>query len=137
MYNVNKIDEKIPELLETLKIQKLRTRLVGELSSGQKNRVMLAKALINDPEILLLDEPTANLDPDIADFVINFLKNYSLRKNTTLIFASHNMSEVDKLCDEVILLRSGKIIKKGTPQGIKNFYEKDNLQEVFLKVMRS
>ena len=134
---VNKIDEKIPELLETLKIQKLRTRLVGELSSGQKNRVMLAKALINDPEILLLDEPTANLDPDIADFVINFLKNYSLRKNTTLIFASHNMSEVDKLCDEVILMRSGKIIKKGTPQGIKNFYEKDNLQEVFLKVMRS
>tara|TARA_B100000242_G_scaffold176419_1_gene126448 strand:- start:1669 stop:2412 length:744 start_codon:yes stop_codon:yes gene_type:complete len=137
LYNVNKIDEKIPELLETLKIQKLRTRLVGELSSGQKNRVMLAKALINDPEILLLDEPTANLDPDIADFVINFLKNYSLRKNTTLIFASHNMSEVDKLCDEVILMRSGKIIKKGTPQGIKNFYEKDNLQEVFLKVMRS
>ena len=137
LYNVNKIDEKIPELLETLKIQKLRTRLVGELSSGQKNRVMLAKALINDPEILLLDEPTANLDPDIADFVINFLKNYSLRKNTTLIFASHHMSEVDKLCDEVILMRSGKIIKKGTPQGIKNFYEKDNLQEVFLKVMRS
>ena len=95
LYDVENINEKIPELLETLKIQKLRTRLVGELSSGQKNRVMLAKALITDPKILLLDEPTANLDPDIADFVVNFLKDYSSRKNTTLIFASHNMVEVE------------------------------------------
>ena len=108
LYDVENINEKIPELLETLKIQKLRTRLVGELSSGQKNRVMLAKALINDPKILLLDEPTANLDPDIADFVVNFLKDYSSRKNTTLIFASHNMVEVENICNEIILMRSGR-----------------------------
>ena len=115
LYNVKNLNEKIPELLETLKIQKLRTRLVGELSSGQKNRVTLAKALINDPEILLLDEPTANLDPDVADYVINYLKKYSEKKDTTLIFASHNMREVEKVCDQVILMRSGKVISEGTP----------------------
>ena len=137
LYNVKNLKEKIPEILETLKIQKFRTRLMGELSSGQKNRVMLAKALINDPEILLLDEPTANLDPDIADFIINFLKRYAQRKNTTVIFASHNMSEVENLCDEIILMRSGKILKQDTPQKILKFYGKEDLKDVFLKLMRT
>tara|TARA_B100000945_G_C20344178_1_gene578911 strand:+ start:470 stop:1201 length:732 start_codon:yes stop_codon:yes gene_type:complete len=137
LYNVKNLNEKIPELLETLKIQKLRTRLVGELSSGQKNRVTLAKALINDPEILLLDEPTANLDPDVADYVINYLKKYSEKKDTTLIFASHNMREVEKVCDQVILMRSGKVISEGTPKEIINYHGRSNLEEVFLKVMRS
>ncbi len=137
LYDVENINEKIPELLETLKIQKLRTRLVGELSSGQKNRVMLAKALINDPKILLLDEPTANLDPDIADFVVNFLKDYSSRKNTTLIFASHNMVEVENICNEIILMRSGKIVDQGKPDEITKQYGKSNLKEVFLKMVRS
>ena len=79
LYDVSDLNEKIPEILEKLKIQKLRKRLVGELSSGQKNRVMLAKALINDPEVLLLDEPTANLDPDVADYILNFLKDFSTK----------------------------------------------------------
>jgi ABC-2 type transport system ATP-binding protein len=137
LYSVNNLDEKIPELLEALKIQKLRTRLVGELSSGQKNRVMLAKALINDPEVLLLDEPTANLDPDVADFVINYLKKYSKKHNATLIFASHNMNEVEKICDEIILMKSGKILKEGSPSMIIDYYQKKNLEEVFLKTMRT
>lgn len=137
LYNVKNLKEKIPEILETLKIQKFRTRLMGELSSGQKNRVMLAKALINDPEILLLDEPTANLDPDIADFIINFLKRYAQRKNTTVIFASHNMVEVENLCDEIILMKSGKILKQDTPQKILKFYGKEDLKDVFLKLMRT
>ena len=115
LYDVSDLNEKIPEILEKLKIQKLRKRLVGELSSGQKNRVMLAKALINDPEVLLLDEPTANLDPDVADYILNFLKDFSTKNNTTLIFASHNMREVERICDQVILMRAGKIVSQGSP----------------------
>lgn len=137
LYNVKNLKNKIPEILEDLKIQKLRTRLVGELSSGQKNRVTLAKALINDPEVLLLDEPTANLDPDVADYVLNYLKNYSQKKNTTLLFASHNMREVERICDQVVLMRSGKVVSEGTPKEIINYHSKSNLEEVFLKVMRS
>ena len=137
LYDVKNLKNKIPEILEDLKIQKLRTRLVGELSSGQKNRVTLAKALINDPEVLLLDEPTANLDPDVADYVLNYLKNYSQKKNTTLLFASHNMREVERICDQVVLMRSGKVVSEGTPKEIINYHSKSNLEEVFLKVMRS
>ena len=137
LYNVKNLKNKIPEILEDLKIQKLRTRLVGELSSGQKNRVTLAKALINDPEVLLLDEPTANLDPDVADYVLNYLKNYSQKKNTTLLFASHNMREVERICDQVVLMRSGKVVSEGTPKEIINYHSKSNLEEVFLKVTRS
>lgn len=137
LYDVKNLDQKIPELLEDLKIQSFRTRLVGELSSGQKNRVTLAKALINDPEILLLDEPTANLDPDVADFVLRYLKNYSNNRGTTLILASHNMREVEKFCDQVVIMRAGKIVREGTPNEIIKNYSKSNLEEVFLKVMRS
>ena len=137
LYDVKNLKNKIPEILEDLKIQKLRTRLVGELSSGQKNRVSLAKALINDPEVLLLDEPTANLDPDVADYVLNYLKDYSQKKNTTLLFASHNMREVERICDQVVLMRSGKVVSEGTPKEIINYHSKSNLEEVFLKVMRS
>ena len=137
LYDVNDLNEKIPEILEKLKIQKLRKRLVGELSSGQKNRVMLAKALINDPEVLLLDEPTANLDPDVADYILNFLKDFSTKNNTTLIFASHNMREVERICDQVILMRSGKIVSQGSPLEVIQNHSKSNLEEVFLKVMRS
>tara|TARA_E500000178_G_scaffold350021_1_gene408108 strand:- start:364 stop:1092 length:729 start_codon:yes stop_codon:yes gene_type:complete len=137
LYDVSDLNEKIPEILEKLKIQKLRKRLVGELSSGQKNRVMLAKALINDPEVLLLDEPTANLDPDVADYILNFLKDFSTKNNTTLIFASHNMREVERICDQVILMRSGKIVSQGSPLEVIQNYSKSNLEEVFLKVMRS
>ena len=137
LYDVSDLNEKIPEILEKLKIQKLRKRLVGELSSGQKNRVMLAKALINDPEVLLLDEPTANLDPDVADYILNFLKDFSTKNNTTLIFASHNMREVERICDQVILMRAGKIVSQGSPLEVIQNYSKSNLEEVFLKVMRS
>ena len=137
LYDVKNLDQKIPELLEDLKIQKFRTRLFGELSSGQKNRVTLAKALINDPEILLLDEPTASLDPDISNFVLKYLQDYSNNKGTTLILASHNMREVEKFCDQVILMRAGKVIGAGTPKDIVKNYSQSNLEEVFLKVMRS
>ena len=137
LYNVNKIDEKIPELLETLKIQKLRTRLVGELSSGQKNRVMLAKALINDPEILLLDEPTASLDPDIGDFIRSYIQDYKSNNKVTIILASHNMSEVERLCDTIVMMKKGKIIDSGTCKNLIEKHGRNNLEETFLKLARS
>ena len=109
----------------------------GELSSGQKNRVSLAKSLINKPEILLLDEPTASLDPDIGDFIRSYIQEYKLKNKVTILLASHNMSEVERLCDSVIMMRKGKIIDKGTCKQLIDNHGRNNLEETFLKLARS
>ena len=111
-------------------------KITGELSSGQKNRVSLAKSIINDPIILLLDEPTASLDPETADFVRTFLENYQKEKKTSILLASHNMSEVERLCSSVLMMNNGKIIDKGKPNELIKKHGRKNMEEVFLKLTR-
>jgi ABC-2 type transport system ATP-binding protein len=136
MYGVKNLKDKILELIERLNLSKFKKRKTGELSSGQKNRVSLAKALINDPEILLLDEPTASLDPDVGDYVRSILETYASKKNATVLLASHNMSEVERLCDEVMMMKNGEIIDKGKSSNLINKHGRKNLEEVFLKIAR-
>jgi len=136
MYGVKNLERKIIELLNKLNLTEFRKRKTGEMSSGQKNRVSLAKALINDPEILLLDEPTASLDPDIGDYIRSHLENFAKEKNTTILLASHNMNEIERLCDEVMMMKDGKLIDKGTIDSLINKHGRKNLEEVFLKIVR-
>ena len=136
MYGVNNLKEKILELMEQLNLIDFRKRKTGELSSGQKNRVSLAKALINDPEILLLDEPTASLDPDVGDYIRSYLENFASKKGTTILLASHNMNEVERLCNEVMMMKNGTIIDKGTCSSLINKHGRKNLEETFLKIVR-
>ena len=128
--------EKIDNLIEKLNLSEFKSRKTGELSSGQKNRVSLAKALINDPEILLLDEPTASLDPDVGDYIRSFIENFVSNKGSTILLASHNMNEVERLCHEVMMMKNGKIIDKGTSNDLINKHGRKNLEEVFLKIAR-
>ena len=109
----------------------------GELSSGQKNRVSLAKSLINKPEILFLDEPTASLDPDTGDFVRNYIEKYKLKNKITILLASHNMDEVERLCDSVVMMKKGEIVDRGTCNELIKKHGRDNLEETFLKIARS
>ena len=111
-------------------------RKTGELSSGQKNRVSLAKSLINKPEILLLDEPTASLDPDIGDFVRTYIQKYRSKNQVTILLASHNMNEVERLCDSIIMMKEGEIIDSGTCEEIIKKHGRNNLEETFLKLAR-
>jgi len=136
LYGVKNLKEKINDLMEKLNLAELRSRKTGELSSGQKNRVSLAKALINDPEILLLDEPTASLDPDVGDYVRSFIENFASNKHTTILLASHNMNEVERLCHEVIMMKNGEIIDRGKSSDLINKHGRKNLEEVFLKIAR-
>ena len=136
MYGVKNLETKIIESMELLDLIKLKKRKTGELSSGQKNRVSLAKAFINDPEILLLDEPTASLDPDIGDYVRSILENFASKKEKTILIASHNMNEVERLCDEVMMMKKGEIIDKGKSNNLINKHGRKNLEEVFLKIVR-
>jgi len=115
LYNISDARKKISSLLELMEISHMKKTLFGKLSSGQKTRVILAKTLLNDPEILLLDEPTASLDPDIADKVLSTLKNIHTEKNVTILYTSHNMAEIEELCERVIFLHKGSIIHRGTP----------------------
>ena len=137
LYGVKDLKNKISELLEKLNLVEFRKRKTGELSSGQKNRVSLAKALINDPEILLLDEPTASLDPDVGDYVRGIIENFSSKNGSTILLASHNMDEVERLCDEVLMMNKGKIIDKGKSEDLINKHGRKNLEEVFLKIVRN
>ena len=114
MYGVNNLQDKISDLMKQLNLFDFKKRKTGELSSGQKNRVSLAKALINDPEILLLDEPTASLDPDVGDYIRTYIEDFASKKGKTILLASHNMNEVERLCHEVMMMKNGKIIDKGT-----------------------
>jgi len=136
LYGVKNLKNKILELMEMLNLTEFRKRKTGELSSGQKNRVSLAKALINDPEILLLDEPTASLDPDVGDYVRGVIENFSSKNNATILLASHNMNEVERLCDEVMMMKNGEIIDQGKSVDLISKHGRKNLEEVFLKIVR-
>ena len=136
MYGVDNLQEKIFNLMKELNLLDFKKRKTGELSSGQKNRVSLAKALINDPEILLLDEPTASLDPDVGDYVRTYIENFASKKGKTILLASHNMNEVERLCHEVMMMKNGTIIDKGTSASLVSKHGRKNLEEVFLKIAR-
>ena len=136
LYGVKNLEDTVFELLEKLNLTKFKKRKTGELSSGQKNRVSLAKALINDPEILLLDEPTASLDPDVSDYVRGIIENFSSNKNKTILIASHNMNEIERLCNEVMMMKGGEIIDSGKSIDLINKHGRKNLEEVFLKIVR-
>jgi len=136
MYGVSNLKKKIFNLMEQLNLLEFKKRKTGELSSGQKNRVSLAKALINDPEILLLDEPTASLDPDVGDYIRTYIEDFASKKKTTILLASHNMNEVERLCSEVMMMKKGSIIDKGTCSSLINKHGRKNLEETFLKIVR-
>ena len=136
LYGVKNLIDKISYLMEKLNLIDFKSRKTGELSSGQKNRVSLAKALINDPEILLLDEPTASLDPDVGDYIRGFIEDYAANEGATILLASHNMNEVERLCHEVLMMKDGKIIDKGKCSDLVNKHGRKNLEEVFLKIAR-
>ena len=136
LYGVTNTNEKIYELVNELRLNEFLKKKTGELSSGQKNRISLAKALINDPEILLLDEPTASLDPETGDFVRSFIEHYSSKTNVTILLASHNMNEVERLCDSVMMMKDGTIVDTGKSQELISRHGRKNLEEVFLKIVR-
>ena len=136
LYGVKNLKDKIYNLMNKLNLTQFITRKTGELSSGQKNRVSLAKALINDPEILLLDEPTASLDPDVGDYIRKIIEDFAANKGTTILLASHNMNEVERLCDEVMMMKNGEIIDKGKSIDLIDKHGRKNLEEVFLKIVR-
>ena len=137
LYSVHDINNRIDYLTETLRLSEFINKKTGELSSGQKNRVSLAKAVVNDPDILLLDEPTASLDPETGDFVRTFIEKISSEKKMSILLASHNMNEVKRLCKSILMMKDGKIIDRGTPSEIINKHGKKNLEEVFLKLNRA
>ena len=136
MYGVKKLKDKIVELMERLNLIEFKKRKTGELSSGQKNRVALAKSLINKPKLLFLDEPTASLDPDVGDNIRSFIEDFASNKGTTILLASHNMNEVKRLCKNVLMMNNGIIIDKGSPDFLIRKHGKKNLEEVFLKIVR-
>ena len=136
LYGIKNINQKIKNVAKELDFTGLLDIKVGELSSGQKTRVSLGKAVINDPEILFLDEPTASLDPDTADRVRTFFEKFCKKHNTAIILASHNMEEVTRLCDNVIMMKDGKITDQGSPNSLLKKYGKKKLEDVFLKIAR-
>ena len=136
LYDVKKLKLQIDYLCEKLRLYEFINKITGELSSGQKNRVSLAKSIINDPTVLLLDEPTASLDPETGDFVRSFLEEYQREKKTSILLASHNMSEVERLCSSVLMMNKGAIIDQGTPSELIKKHGRKNMEEVFLKLTR-
>ncbi len=137
LYNINNIDKRIDYLSSALRLDKFINDLTGELSSGQKNRVSLAKSLINNPSVLLLDEPTASLDPETGDFIRSFLEDYIKQKKISILLASHNMNEVERLCTSVMMMKNGEIIDRGPPSSLIKKNGRKNLEEVFLKLART
>ena len=137
LYGVKYINQRIEEMVSDLNLQKFLNKKTGELSSGQKNRVSLAKSLINKPKILFLDEPTASLDPDIGDFVREYIERYKKNNELTILLASHNMKEVERLCNKVIMMKQGKIVDSGTCGELIKKHGRENLEDTFLKIARS
>jgi len=137
LYDVKNIGDRIEYLSTTLRLGKFINSITGELSSGQKNRVSLAKSLINDPAVLLLDEPTASLDPETGDFIRSFLEDYKDKKKISILLASHNMNEVKRLCTSIMMMKNGSIIDQGTPNELIEKHGRKNLEEVFLKLARA
>ena len=136
LYDVQNLKNKINTLSEKLRLNEIIDKITGELSSGQKNRVSLAKSIINDPLVLLLDEPTASLDPETGDFVRSFLENYQKEMKASILLASHNMSEVERLCSSVLMMKNGSIIDQGSPNKLIEKHGRKNMEEVFLKLTR-
>ena len=135
---VKEIKMRINEMIEDLNLQEFLNKKTGELSSGQKNRVALAKSLINKPKLLFLDEPTASLDPDVGDFVREYIEKYKKRNSEiTILLASHNMKEVERLCNKVVMMKQGKIVDSGTCDELIKKHGRENLEETFLKIARS
>ena len=137
LYGVKNLNLRIEEISNDLNLTNYLNKKTGELSSGQKNRVSLAKSLINKPKLLFLDEPTASLDPDVGDFVRNYIEEYKKKNELTVLLASHNMSEVERLCNNVIMMKQGKIVDKGTCKELIEKHGRKNLEDTFLKIARS
>ncbi len=137
LYNVRRIEHRIAELTVQFNLGDLLKRPAGELSAGQKTRVALAKSLINKPALLLLDEPTASLDPDTGDFLRTTLETYRAESNAAILLASHNMAEVERLCDTVLMMKQGRIVDQGTPDDLISRYGRDDLEQVFLDIARA
>ena len=137
LYGVKNLKNRITEISEDLNLNNFLNKKTGELSSGQKNRVSLAKSLINKPDILFLDEPTASLDPDIGDFVRQYIEKYKIKNEMTILLASHNMKEVERLCDSVIMMKEGQIVDRGTCNELVARHGRNNLEDTFLKIARS
>ena len=137
LYGVKEFKKRSEEMVEDLNLKKFLNKKTGELSSGQKNRVALAKSLINKPKLLFLDEPTASLDPDVGDFVRAYIEKYKKNNELTILLASHNMKEVERLCDKVIMMKQGKIVDSGTCDDLIKKHGRENLEDTFLKIARS
>ena len=137
LYGVKDLTRRIQEVSDDLNLSIFLNKKTGELSSGQKNRVSLAKSLINNPKILFLDEPTASLDPDIGDFVRNYIEDYKSKNKVSILLASHNMKEVERLCDQVIMMKEGEIVDRGTCQSLIDKHGRNNLEDTFLKLARN
>ena len=137
LYGVKDLTKRIQEISYDLNLDLFLNKKTGELSSGQKNRVSLAKSLINNPKILFLDEPTASLDPDIGDFVRKYIENYKSKNKVSILLASHNMKEVERLCDQVIMMKEGEIVDRGTCKSLIDKHGRNNLEDTFLKLARN
>ncbi len=136
LYNVPDLRERIAEITDDLRLGGFIDRRYGRLSSGQKTRVSVAKALLHKPDLILLDEPTASLDPDTADWLRGYLQNYCAARRATIVLASHNMAEVERMCDHVYMLKSGQIVDQGSPAALIEKHGRQNLEEVFLTIAR-
>ncbi|MCD6073351.1 MAG: transporter ATP-binding protein [Rhodospirillales bacterium] len=137
LYGLDRIGERIERIAESFDMKDLLKTAVGKLSAGQKTRAGLAKALLNDPELLLLDEPTASLDPDTADWIRSYFERYCERTGATILLASHHMGEVERLCDYALMMRRGQIADRGSPSELVAKYGRQNLEEVFLDIARA
>ncbi|MSO89171.1 MAG: ABC transporter ATP-binding protein [Rhodospirillaceae bacterium] len=136
LYGVAKPRARLREVAADLAIDSLLKRETGDLSSGQKTRVAIAKALLNRPQLLLLDEPTASLDPDTADWVRTYLQDYQRRAGATILLASHNMGEVERMCGGILMMKEGRIVDRGSPAELISRYGRQNMEEVFLHIAR-
>ena len=136
LYALPALKSRIGQLVEDLELSDLINRTTGSLSAGQKTRLMLAKSLLNRPEVLLLDEPTASLDPDTGDFVRTYLENYQRETGATILLASHNMAEVERMCKQVLMMKKGKIVDQGAPDALIARYGRQTLEQVFLDIAR-
>jgi ABC-2 type transport system ATP-binding protein len=136
LYGIRNARERIAAVAADCDLEDLLKRRYGELSAGQRTRVSLAKAVINEPDVLLLDEPTASLDPDVGDRMRSYLEAYQRRTGCTMLLASHHMGEVERMCDDVIMLRAGVVVDQGSPQALIAKYGRQNMEEVFLDIAR-
>lgn len=137
LYGVPRRRERIEELSEELEVAEFLSRATGSLSAGQRTRVALAKALLNEPDVLLLDEPTASLDPDTGDRIRTCIEQYQAERSTTILLASHNMAEVERLCRHVMMMRAGRVVDAGSPDDLLTRYGREDLEQVFLDVVRT